>query len=172
MANSGAGNPYTRGRLSTVDLLTLTGLDQLQTLLTFFYKTSYPNEEVNVRKAIPFSQCSHFLDWGSAVFYTLSQGVLLYCMTRACTTKHYRFVMYEFRSKLMRSSKATQVIDISNTAPAYYRICNFTVYYESVMFYGTGPRIEFKIRLQLGPNHRDLRKTDQCRYQKSPIQIA
>jgi hypothetical protein len=55
MANSGAGNPYTRGRLSTVDLLTLTGLDQLQTLLTFFYKTSYPNEEVNVRKAIPFS---------------------------------------------------------------------------------------------------------------------
>jgi hypothetical protein len=36
----------------------------------------------------------------------------------------------------------------------------FTVYYESVMFYSTRPSIEFKTPLQLGPNHRDLRKTD------------
>jgi len=49
MGNSGAGNPYRRGRLSTVDLLTLTGLDQLQTLFPLFYKRSHPNEEVKVR---------------------------------------------------------------------------------------------------------------------------
>jgi hypothetical protein len=39
------------GRLSTVDLLVLTSLDQLLFILkivfTFFYKTSYLNEEVN-----------------------------------------------------------------------------------------------------------------------------
>jgi hypothetical protein len=44
-----AGIPYWRGRLSTVDLLELTGSDQLllivQTL--FFCKTSYVNEEAN-----------------------------------------------------------------------------------------------------------------------------
>jgi hypothetical protein len=34
-----------RGRLSTVDLLVLTSLDQFFDLL--FYKTSYLNEEVN-----------------------------------------------------------------------------------------------------------------------------
>jgi hypothetical protein len=43
------GNPYRRGTLSTVDLLVLSGLDQLiliiETLL--FYKTSYFKKEVN-----------------------------------------------------------------------------------------------------------------------------
>jgi hypothetical protein len=41
--NVTAGNPYVRGRLSTVDLLVLTSLDQL-----LFYKISYFNEEVMV----------------------------------------------------------------------------------------------------------------------------
>jgi hypothetical protein len=46
-----------RGRLSTVDLLVLTSLDWLlltmQTLFTFFYKTSYLNEEVNGTEQSP-----------------------------------------------------------------------------------------------------------------------
>ncbi len=45
-----AGNPYWSGRLSTVDLLVLTNLDQLllilQTLFNF-YTTTHLNEEVN-----------------------------------------------------------------------------------------------------------------------------
>ncbi len=44
-ANERPGNPYLRGRLSTLDLLVLNSLDQLllilQTLLYFFDKTSY-----------------------------------------------------------------------------------------------------------------------------------
>jgi hypothetical protein len=45
-----AGNPYWRGRLSTVDLLVLTSLAKLllkkQTFFAF-YKTTHPNGEVN-----------------------------------------------------------------------------------------------------------------------------
>jgi hypothetical protein len=45
------------GRLSTVDLLVLTSLDQLlftlQTLLTLFYKTSYLNKESNRTEPSP-----------------------------------------------------------------------------------------------------------------------
>ncbi len=52
-----SGNPYLRGRLSTVDLLVLTNLVQLlwvqQTLFTFFCKTSYLNEEVNRTEPSP-----------------------------------------------------------------------------------------------------------------------
>jgi hypothetical protein len=44
-------NPKYRGRLSTVDLLVLASSDQmllkLQTIFTFFCKTSYLNEEDN-----------------------------------------------------------------------------------------------------------------------------
>ncbi len=46
-----AGKPYWGGRLSTVDLLVLTSLDQLLLIIKFLfhlcYKTSYLNEEVN-----------------------------------------------------------------------------------------------------------------------------
>ncbi len=46
-----AGKSYWGWRLSTVDLLVLTSLDQLvfilKILFSFFYKTSYLNEEVN-----------------------------------------------------------------------------------------------------------------------------
>jgi hypothetical protein len=46
-----AGKSYCRGRLSTVDLLVLTNVDQqsfvLKMSFTFFYKTSYLNKEVN-----------------------------------------------------------------------------------------------------------------------------
>ncbi len=49
------GNPFFRERISTVDLLVLTSLDQLLFLLwilfIFFYKTSYLNEEVNCTEA-------------------------------------------------------------------------------------------------------------------------
>jgi hypothetical protein len=53
---NGAGNPCCRGRLSTVDLLVLTSLDQLLfywKYLTFFQKTSYPNQEVNGTEPSP-----------------------------------------------------------------------------------------------------------------------
>jgi hypothetical protein len=52
------------GRLSTVDLLALTSLDQL--LLTqqilFFYKTSYLNEEVNCTEPSPSVSVPWFVD--------------------------------------------------------------------------------------------------------------
>ncbi len=49
--NLTAGNPYWRGKHCTVNLLVLTSFDQLLlimlTLITFFHKTRYFNEEVN-----------------------------------------------------------------------------------------------------------------------------
>jgi len=52
-----AGKSFWRGRLSTVDLLVLTSLDQililLEILFTFFYKTSYPTEEINCTQPAP-----------------------------------------------------------------------------------------------------------------------
>ncbi len=52
----GAGKPYWRGSISTVDLLVLTSLDQLlwELKLNFpFYKTTYLNEEVNCTEPSP-----------------------------------------------------------------------------------------------------------------------
>jgi hypothetical protein len=50
------GNPYSRGRLSTIDLLVQTNLDHLivlmKILFTFFYK-KYLNEEVNCTEPFP-----------------------------------------------------------------------------------------------------------------------
>jgi len=54
--NAWPGNPYGRGRLSTVDLLVLTSLDKLLFILKYyfpFYKTSYLNEEVNCTEPSP-----------------------------------------------------------------------------------------------------------------------
>jgi len=34
------------------------------------------------------------------------------------------------------------VTDIIKKTPAYYEICTFSVNYESVMFYSSGPRIQ------------------------------
>jgi hypothetical protein len=52
-----AGNSFWRGRLSTVDFLELTILDQLIVLLKKiiypFKKTSYPNEDVNHTQPSP-----------------------------------------------------------------------------------------------------------------------
>ncbi len=51
-----AGKSYWRGRLSTVDLLVLSSLDQLLFLWKYylpFYKTSCPNEEVNCSEPFP-----------------------------------------------------------------------------------------------------------------------
>ncbi len=48
------GKPYLRGRLSTVDLLVLTCLDQLLFILKIlFNKTSYLYEEVNRTEPSP-----------------------------------------------------------------------------------------------------------------------
>ena len=48
-----------KGRLSTMDLRVLTSIYKLllilQTLFTFFYKTSYLNEEVNRNEPFPFN---------------------------------------------------------------------------------------------------------------------
>jgi hypothetical protein len=50
------GNPYLRGRLSTVDSLVITSLDQLLVILNTlftFYKTRYLNEEVSSTEPSP-----------------------------------------------------------------------------------------------------------------------
>jgi len=51
------GNPYSSGRIGTVDLHELTSLDQLlfklKLYISFFYKTTYLNEEVNRTKPSP-----------------------------------------------------------------------------------------------------------------------
>ena len=52
-----AGKTYCGGRLSTVDLLVLTSLDQVififKILFSFFTKTSYLNELVNCAESSP-----------------------------------------------------------------------------------------------------------------------
>ncbi len=51
------GKSFWRGRLSAVDLLVLTSLDQLfiyiENIINLFYKTSYLNEEVNCTEPFP-----------------------------------------------------------------------------------------------------------------------
>jgi hypothetical protein len=47
------GNPYIKGRLSTVDLLVLTNLDQVLFRIEFFYETSYLIEEVICTETFP-----------------------------------------------------------------------------------------------------------------------
>ncbi len=54
VARGKPGNPYERGRLSTVDLLMLTSLDQLNTNINFFLQNiNDVNEEVNSNKPSP-----------------------------------------------------------------------------------------------------------------------
>ncbi len=51
-----AGNPFWRGCISTADLLLLTRSGQLFLYISVyvsFYKTSYPNEEVNSTEPSP-----------------------------------------------------------------------------------------------------------------------
>jgi hypothetical protein len=55
------------------------------------------------------------------------------------TIRHYGFVMYGFRSKLMGLSQPVQVTDNNNATLAYYVTCPFTDHYKSVKFYCTDP---------------------------------
>ncbi len=59
----------------------------------------------------------------------------------AFTIEHYGYLMYVFRSKLMCLSELVEAIVDSNKTLAYDEIYPFTVHYESVMFYSTGPRL-------------------------------
>jgi len=52
--------------------------------------------------------------------------------------KSYRFVMYGFRSKLVRLSKQMKMPSLKE-ALASYKICPFAVNYRSVKFYNTDP---------------------------------
>ncbi len=56
--------------------------------------------------------------------------------------KHYGFVMKRFFSKLMCLPKPVDVTDFCNKTIAYNRLCPFSIYYQSVMFYSTGPRLQ------------------------------
>jgi hypothetical protein len=53
---------------------------------------------------------------------------------RACTIKHYRYLMYGFRSKLTFLSMPVDVSHNSKNTLAYHIICPFSVRYEYVMF--------------------------------------
>ncbi len=72
---------FTRGGLSTVDLLELTSLDELdklKMLFTFLYKTSYINEEVNCTVPFPSASIPQFtLTRRSTVLSLPSQLVFL-----------------------------------------------------------------------------------------------
>ncbi len=67
----------------------------------------------------------------------------------ACIIKHYRF-----RYKLACLSEPVKVTENNEETPAYYVICPFSVHYESVMFYDTGPRVRIYntsfLNLQMG----------------------
>jgi hypothetical protein len=60
-------------------------------------------------------------------------------MTIVCTIKLYGLVPYGLHGNLVCLSKQAQVTDNIKTAPAYSEIFLFSVYYESVVFYRTGP---------------------------------
>jgi hypothetical protein len=49
--------------------------------------------------------------------------------------------MYGLRNMLVCLSEPVQVTDNNKTTLAYYEICPFSVDYELVMFYRTGPRL-------------------------------
>jgi len=55
----------------------------------------------------------------------------------AYNIKHYGHIMHGFYSKLMCLSEQVEVKHNTTKALAYYGICPFTVYYDSVMFYST-----------------------------------
>jgi hypothetical protein len=61
--------------------------------------------------------------------------------------------MHGFRSKLMCMFKPVEVADNNNKVLAYYEICLFPVYYDSVMFYSIGANV---IKLFLSVNYRFL----------------
>jgi hypothetical protein len=63
----------------------------------------------------------------------------------AYTIKHYEFVKYGFRSKLVCLSKPEKVTDKKTLA--YYEICPFSVHYKSVKFYSTGPSFSDRVNL-------------------------
>ncbi len=79
--NLSQGSLTKEGRLSTVDLLVLMSLDQLifklKILLTFFYKTSYLNEEVICTELTPSVNitCLSQQDKIWAEFSTLNVGM-------------------------------------------------------------------------------------------------
>jgi hypothetical protein len=57
----------------------------------------------------------------------------------AFSMKHYLFVMYRCRSKLVCSSKLVYLWLTTWKALAYHKICPFEIHYKSVMFYSTEP---------------------------------
>jgi hypothetical protein len=48
--------------------------------------------------------------------------------------------MYGFRSKLAWSSKAVKLTDNNERTLAFHVICPFSIHYEPVVFYSTGPK--------------------------------
>jgi hypothetical protein len=54
----------------------------------------------------------------------------------------YSYVMYRFHSKLTCFSIAIEVTGNSNEKLTFYRFCPFTVIYDSVLFYSTGPNVK------------------------------
>ncbi len=64
--------------------------------------------------------------------------------------------MYRLRSKLVSLLAQASVFVQAKKTLAYYKICPFSVNYESKMFYGTGPRavfttLHFLRNLQMNP---------------------
>ncbi len=73
----GAGKPYWKGRISTVDLLLLTSSDRLLTILnlyfSIFYRTTFLNKEVNRTEPSPSVRVSWMVlrHWVSLPFCKL-----------------------------------------------------------------------------------------------------
>jgi hypothetical protein len=61
----------------------------------------------------------------------------------ACTIKNYDSVIYGFRGKIVCLCTTHWKRLTIEKALAYYEICPFSVYYESVMLYSTGPLFLF-----------------------------
>ncbi len=72
---------------------------------------------------------AHFVQSSLILYVCLKQGPVL--------LKHYRFVMYIIRSKVVCLPKPVKVTDQKKTL-AYFKICSSSVNYESAIFYSTG----------------------------------
>jgi hypothetical protein len=69
---------------------------------------------------------------------TVANTLGFYDKSATTTVKSYRFVMYGFRSKLVRLSKQMKMHSLKE-ALASYKICPFSVIYKSVKSYNTNP---------------------------------
>ncbi len=89
----------------------------------------------NIRQDVPRTNLPNIVP-----AFSDTKKVLITLTPEACIIKHEGFVMYRLYSKILSLlAQASVCVYPSQKAIAYYEICPFSVNYESVIFYDTGP---------------------------------